>query len=453
MQQRHWFDETCIRQRRGRLLKIVQFAIQHYRLYNGRGNDLFPMASANSGISWQRARSARAHTANALRLRYTQPTHNRTAHGSYAGFDHHTLPVFAHNPQKEKEKMEKLNLSRRNFLKTVGVLSAGSLLAACVPAGDPTQQAGDDAPADAMQHLIVWLGGWTPTESMERSEDNPNPHNKILELLDDYQAEHPGVEIEWIRLPSGVNSREWQVAQQTAGTVPHVMPAAQWIIKEDVDKDWWVILTDALNEPNPYIAAGEPGSERWIDQFYPTPNTMLDIEGNFYNVAYGINTTWFFYNVDMFAELGISAPASFAEFLENCQVAQDAGPDRLRLPHPLPRRHRCLVSPADRLDDYGTRPGPAGQPGRQVRHPFRGRLRHPRRCLSRRPPPVPPVAGALEADHPLSPRRLGRAGARSQPPLPHQEDANRGERLLGDPTVRGPIPSWTSSGLPSGRRR
>ena len=223
--------------------------------------------------------------------------------------------------------MENLNLSRRNFLKTVGVVSAGTVLAACAPAAEAPQQqeGGDGEPAAAAQNLVAFLGGWTPTESMERSEDNPNPHNKILEVLDDFTAEHPGVEIEWIRLPAGINSREWMVAQQTAGTVPHIMPAAQWIIKEDVDKDWWVVLTDSLEEPNPYIAAGEPGSERWIDQFYPTPNTMLNIEGNFYNVAYGINTTWFFYNVDLFEELGVSVPSNYAEFLDYCQVAKDAG--------------------------------------------------------------------------------------------------------------------------------
>ena len=147
---------------------------------------------------------------------------------------------------------------------------------------------------------------------MERSQDNPNPHNKILPVLDDCTAEHPAVEIEWITLPSGVNSRDWMVAQQTAGAVPHIMPAAQWIINEDVYKDCWGVLTNALAEPNPYIAAGEPGSERWLDQFCPTPNTMLNIEGNFDNVAYGINTTWLFYNVDMFEELGTSVPAKDA---------------------------------------------------------------------------------------------------------------------------------------------
>ena len=145
--------------------------------------------------------------------------------------------------------MENLNLSRRNFLKTVGVVSAVTVLAACAPAAEAPQQqeGGDGEPAatlqtaaaySAAQNLVAFLGGWTPTESMERSEDNPNPHNKILEVLDDFTAEHPGVEIEWIRLPAGINSREWMVAQQTAGTVPHIMPAAQWIIKDDVDKDW-----------------------------------------------------------------------------------------------------------------------------------------------------------------------------------------------------------------------
>ena len=73
--------------------------------------------------------------------------------------------------------MEKQNLSRRNFLKTVGVVSAGTVLAACVPAGETSQQE-DGEPAAATQELIAFLGGWTPTESMERSEDNPNPHNK-----------------------------------------------------------------------------------------------------------------------------------------------------------------------------------------------------------------------------------------------------------------------------------
>ena len=54
-------------------------------------------------------------------------------------------------------------LSGRNFLKTVGIVSAGGFLAACAPATSTPQQ--QDA---AAQSLIAWLGSWTTTESMER---------------------------------------------------------------------------------------------------------------------------------------------------------------------------------------------------------------------------------------------------------------------------------------------
>ena len=61
-------------------------------------------------------------------------------------------------------------LSARNFLKTVGIVSAGGFLAACAPATSTPQQkdADGEQPDAAAQNLIAWLGSWTPTESMER---------------------------------------------------------------------------------------------------------------------------------------------------------------------------------------------------------------------------------------------------------------------------------------------
>ena len=80
-------------------------------------------------------------------------------------------------------------LSRRAFLKTAGVATAAVGLAACqapmAPAGD-----GEAAMGEAKE-LVTYWGGWTPTQSMERSEDNPLPHNKVLEVLDGYTAGKP----------------------------------------------------------------------------------------------------------------------------------------------------------------------------------------------------------------------------------------------------------------------
>jgi|GEM_PF-616484 len=245
--------------------------------------------------------------------------------------------------------MARKTVSRRDFLKVVGAVSGAAVLASCTPATPmvedeqpeatqaseatavPEEQPAEEQPAEEPVgpelegKVVVYFGDWTPTESMERSEDNPAPHNKILEVVDEYTGMYPGVEIEWLELPEGI-TREWTVAQQMAGTIPHVMPASAWVIKEDLDKDWWVNLTPYLNEANPYIPSGDAGSEAWMDQFYPTPTSMLvQTGGTFYNVCFGIVTTWFFYNVDMFDELGIQAPETYYDFLENCKVADDAG--------------------------------------------------------------------------------------------------------------------------------
>ena len=164
-------------------------------------------------------------------------------------------------------------ISRRAFLRTVGVATLGagmgSALAACqtpaAPAGD-----GDAAPAE-IKELTTYWGSWTPTQSMERSEDNPLPHDKIVEVLDGYMAEHPDVQIEWIRVPQGMQSREWTIAQQAAGTIPHIVPHPHWNIKDDLDKNWWVELTPFLNQPNPYIAAGETGQREVAGSVLPDP--------------------------------------------------------------------------------------------------------------------------------------------------------------------------------------
>ncbi len=101
---------------------------------------------------------------------------------------------------------------------------------------------------------------------------------------------------------------------------------------------------------------------------------MFDNEGNFYNVAYGIDTTWSFVSVDMFEELGISAAASDAEFLENCRVAEEVG-----LVGALAKRDREEIGKTSGPDRHSL----LRQPGRPlyqahwVRHAVGTRRREP----------------------------------------------------------------------------
>ncbi|MEM7132012.1 MAG: ABC transporter substrate-binding protein [Chloroflexota bacterium] len=219
-------------------------------------------------------------------------------------------------------------LSRRSFLKAVGVatmsVGLGGTLIACQPAASP---AGGDSGDGAAVELTAYFGGWTPTQSMELSEDNPNPHNKILDVLEGYKEAQPGTSVEWIRIPQGMNSREWTIAQQAAGTIPHIVPHAHWHIKDDLDKNWWVELTPFLELPNAYISGDAPGSERWLDQFYPIPTGEALMRDGYYNLVYGLITTFFYYNVDWFNELGLESPQTYSEFLSVCQAFRDEGVD------------------------------------------------------------------------------------------------------------------------------
>ncbi len=141
--------------------------------------------------------------------------------------------------------------------RVIGILLALALVAsACVAA--PAAETGQDMTADeAMDSdesgaltgkLIMNPGSYYPSESMEWSETNPNPHNMILTLIEEYQALNPGVEIELVQPPPGdVSSREYIVTNMTAGTIPHVVYTLTRDQVEEIGKDWWVNLDSYLD--------------------------------------------------------------------------------------------------------------------------------------------------------------------------------------------------------------
>jgi raffinose/stachyose/melibiose transport system substrate-binding protein len=170
-------------------------------------------------------------------------------------------------------------------------------------------------------------GGYYPSESMEWSETNPNPHNMILTLIEEYKELHPGVEIELVQPPPGtdVTSREYIVTNMTAGTIPDIVSTGTRDQVEEIAKDWWVNLDPYLDLPNPYVEAGPPGSERWLDLFFDIPFESMKILGSHYTINYDLVTSMMFYNKDIFEEAGVVVPETTAEFLAVLQKLQDAG--------------------------------------------------------------------------------------------------------------------------------
>lgn len=217
-------------------------------------------------------------------------------------------------------------LSRRDFLRVTGLTATGALLAACAPAAAPAgQQAaeagGEAASTGTTSAIQIWVQAYTPTESMEQSPNNPIPHNMIQVLADEYGAANPGSTVEVISKPANVNDHEWIITQQAGGIIPHIVWSHSFWIQDELDKGWWVALDPYFEQPNPYIEAGQPGSERWLDQFYEIPTEAKRLQdGRLYVVPIDLVTTFFFYNRDIFAQAGIEAPTTYGEWIE-AQIA------------------------------------------------------------------------------------------------------------------------------------
>ncbi|MEJ7901542.1 MAG: extracellular solute-binding protein, partial [Thermomicrobiales bacterium] len=167
---------------------------------------------------------------------------------------------------------------------------------------------------------------YTPSESMEKSANNPIPHDALQRMADQYIAMNPEVEIEFVRVPPGTDSRVWAVTQLTGGNAPEIVWTQSFDTNRDTGKGWWLNLLPYMEEPNPHIAAGEPGSERWIDQFFEGPTSAkFAPNGEMYVVPYDLVTTFFFYNKTHFETAGVEVPTTYAGLIDVTAKLQEAG--------------------------------------------------------------------------------------------------------------------------------
>lgn len=223
--------------------------------------------------------------------------------------------------------------TRRQFLQLSAIAAAGVVLAACTPTAVPATavpKAGETPAAGATSFkgkLEMWVQFYTPTADMTFSEDNPLPHNMAQVLATEYIAKHSEVQIEIINKPSQVADHEWIVTGQAGGTIPHVCWTHRFWIDGEVDKAWWVPLDSYFAEPNPYIAAGQPGSAKWKEVFFETPfGATVAVDGKYYTVPVDLVTTFFFYNKGMFTKAGITAaPKTWGDFMAALDTLKKAG--------------------------------------------------------------------------------------------------------------------------------
>jgi hypothetical protein len=96
---------------------------------------------------------------------------------------------------------------------------------------------------------------------------------------------------------------------------------------QDVQKGWYAPLDIYLEQPNPFVAPGAPGSGQWWDLFkyQAISRGKAAPDGKMYCITLDMIETGVFYNKDVFRSLGLHEPKDWDEFLNIQQKLKDAG--------------------------------------------------------------------------------------------------------------------------------
>ena len=238
-----------------------------------------------------------------------------------------------------------LRLTRRRLIAVAGVGAAGALLAACSNAPTASSATTASQPATAatgQASTVAWkgtmkayLGGLQP--GVPRN-NGLQPLTAGKTLADQWQAQHPGVTLDFIQIPTTQGAQEfaaWIKSNQAAKTMPEVCWVQDNQLSQDIGKtSFWVPLTKIVDTPNTYEQAGQPGSQHWRDAFITgfTPREQM-LDGNYYYVPSGLTSVQFITNEDLLAKAGLSesnlnrAPFgwSWEELLAGGQKLKESG--------------------------------------------------------------------------------------------------------------------------------
>lgn len=158
-----------------------------------------------------------------------------------------------------------------------------------------------------------------------RPEQHP-AHSAIAEqVAQEYMDMHPNTTIELLPdIPGGTDYVTWLSSRMAADEAPDIV-WDQWFNRSRTTDTWWTALDEYFEMPNPYIAEGTPGHERWADSFPPNVmNTTRAPDGHWYQVSLDWVETAMFYNVAMFEEAGVAPDwANWGEFIADMHTIQE----------------------------------------------------------------------------------------------------------------------------------
>ena len=180
------------------------------------------------------------------------------------------------------------------------------------------------APGIFAQDEMSGTVSWYP-QFYYAPDTRPEMSAAVEAVAQDYMDLHPGVTIK-LEPSREAAYYEWLGTMMAAGTAPDIA-WYHWQDRNNETRDWWVPLNEYLLAPNPYIAEGELGSERWIDTMPDNvTNNILAGDGNWYEIALDWIEIGLIYNADLAEQLGITMEwNNWGEFVADMVKVRDAG--------------------------------------------------------------------------------------------------------------------------------
>ncbi len=154
----------------------------------------------------------------------------------------------------------------------------------------------------------------------------PETAELMRQIAAEYEALHPDVTIKLVdSLPATQDLETFLAARMAAGQSPDIM-WQQFSTRNLRGSSWWVPLNPYFDRPNPYIAEGTPGHEKWSDSL---PGFVLAqtraADGNWYQASLDWVETGLFYNKTMLDEAGIDPESwtSWGDFVGDMQSLRE----------------------------------------------------------------------------------------------------------------------------------
>jgi len=161
-------------------------------------------------------------------------------------------------------------------------------------------------------------------------ELRPEGAAEVEAIVAEYEALHPGVNIEVLPFIPWSEFEVFFQTRLTAGQEPH-LSWRHYYLRNPEGEEVWVPLNEFFEMPNPYIPEGQPGHERWGDVFEERMLAQVRAgDGNWYQISMDWTEGGWHYNTEIFEELGIEPDwENITEFYEDCALMRENGVEPL----------------------------------------------------------------------------------------------------------------------------